>query len=354
MLVRALVVLALALPCLAQPSSLSVQPQPQTAYIEMRGPSQLLNFDFVVRNPGASAWTLTSIEVSVFDPQGQLELRKSINTNGISPSILTVPAREVAPGKEITVFNPFVSFDHEVQLAELRYVFEFEAGDKTQKASAVVRPRRYAGQRLALPLRGRMIVWDGHDALSHHRRWDLTDERVRQIGIRTNSSRYSYDLVKVDAKGDMSSGPAEKNESWFGFGQPIFAAGPGTVVRVHDSNADDRRMNMEVLAKDLWEAFGNYIVVEQANGEFAVYGHIRQGSAKVKTGERVATGQDIAAVGASGSSLFPHLHFQLQDSADFNAEGLPSYFRGFRRVLGSRSVALEDGQIDSGDILEAP
>ena len=34
------------------------------------------------------------------------------------------------------------------------------------------------------------------------------------------------------------------------------------------------------------------------------------------------------------------------------AEGLPSYFQNFRRVLGSTFENVSQGQIDTGDIIE--
>jgi hypothetical protein len=43
----------------------------------------------------------------------------------------------------------------------------------------------------------------------------------------------------------------------------------------------------------------------------------------------------------------------LTDNADpFHAEGLPSYFHDFRRILGSTAREISKGQIDSGDIVE--
>ena len=43
----------------------------------------------------------------------------------------------------------------------------------------------------------------------------------------------------------------------------------------------------------------------------------------------------------------------LIDTPDIlRAEGLPSYFRAFRRVLGSSQIEVQRGQIDSGDIVE--
>jgi len=60
-------------------------------------------------------------------------------------------------------------------------------------------------------------------------------------------------------------------------------------------------------------------------------------------------------VGASGDSLFPHLHYELRTGPGIKGvEGLPSYFSGFRRVLGSGTVTVEKGQVDTGDIVENP
>ena len=59
-----------------------------------------------------------------------------------------------------------------------------------------------------------------------------------------------------------------------------------------------------------------------------------------------------AAIGASGSSLMPHLHFQLQTTADVDGAGLPSYFDHFQRLLGRRSLTVQRGQIDSSEIIE--
>ena len=56
----------------------------------------------------------------------------------------------------------------------------------------------------------------------------------------------------------------------------------------------------------------------------------------MKIGDRVRSGQLLAAVGASGSvSGGPHLHFHVADTnSALGAEGLPFVFRNFR-VLGA-------------------
>jgi murein DD-endopeptidase MepM/ murein hydrolase activator NlpD len=69
----------------------------------------------------------------------------------------------------------------------------------------------------------------------------------------------------------------------------------------------------------------------------------------------VKQGETIGQIGASGDSLFPHLHYELRTGPEIRGvEGLPSYFSGFRRVLGAKTVPVERGRVDTGDIVENP
>jgi hypothetical protein len=89
------------------------------------------------------------------------------------------------------------------------------------------------------------------------------------------------------------------------------------------------------------------------NGELSHLGHLRPGSVQVAVGHKVRAGQPIAQVGTSGSSLFPHLHYQLVTRPTFDAEGLPSPLVEFDRVLGSTRARADGTSPDSGDIVEA-
>jgi len=54
----------------------------------------------------------------------------------------------------------------------------------------------------------------------------------------------------------------------------------------------------------------NHILIEHDDGTVAFYGHLKQNSIVVKVGDRVTTGQLIAASGNSGNTGGePHLHF---------------------------------------------
>jgi murein DD-endopeptidase MepM/ murein hydrolase activator NlpD len=352
------VCLVLALAASPPPSpDLEIAIRPGRVHVERAGDSsQILNFDFELTNKTRETLAIGEIEVSVYDAGGKLQERRFVNENGARPSIDLIGDKNLEPGVPRLVFNPLFSYGPWLELASMDFTFSYSGKDDAEyrHATVTVRPEPYVpGPGLRLPLQGRVLVWDGHDFHSHHRRFDYLFPKIRELGFKTNVGRFAYDLVPVDEAGRMSEGDPKANGSWLGFGKPILAAGDGTVVAVKDSRPDDRKMDMAALATDHLEMFGNYVVVRHGPGVFALYGHIRQGSALCKAGDTVRAGQRIAAVGTSGSSIFPHLHFQLQTTADADGEGLPSYFEAFERRVGSRSVPVGLGQIDSGQIVEA-
>ncbi len=57
------------------------------------------------------------------------------------------------------------------------------------------------------------------------------------------------------------------------------------------------------------EGFGNWVVIQQSNGDVTIYGHMRYYF--VHAGEKVKAGQKIALVGAEGQATGPHLHFEV-------------------------------------------
>jgi murein DD-endopeptidase MepM/ murein hydrolase activator NlpD len=90
-------------------------------------------------------------------------------------------------------------------------------------------------------------------------------------------------------------------------GTPVLAMRPGKVVRLRDGWPDfpcgtDRSLRNSV---------DNTIYVEDETGVTIVYAHLQLGSLKVKEGDRVVAGQQIAAVGRSGTGMeASHLHIE--------------------------------------------
>lgn len=57
--------------------------------------------------------------------------------------------------------------------------------------------------------------------------------------------------------------------------------------------------------------YANYILIEHPDGTFASYIHLKQNSAKVKEGDMVTMGQEIALSGNTGWTSGPHLHLEV-------------------------------------------
>lgn len=336
--------------------TVTVTVSPDPVYIERVGEGQAVNCDLIIRNPTAAPLDLDELQLSVYDSAGKLVVRRFVDGNGTRPSIRTVDVADVPAQGQTLVFNPFHTFDRGLELDSLVYELKLSTKDGSVRylATATVKPRPYATKAaLILPVKGRQIVYDGHDFYAHHRRWDYTIPGLQQLGFKTNFMRYSYDFVPVDADGHMSRGPEEQNESWFGFGRELRAAAAGTIVAVVDSLPDDRKFEPPmIMERGTMAIWGNYLVIDHGRGEFSLYGHIKQGSSRVKVGERVKRGDPVAAIGASGSSKFPHLHYELQTGIDTNSEGLPSVFHDFERIVGRRRVRVAAGSVDTGEIVE--
>ena len=344
-------------------AAVRVTVKPDTVYVERSETGQHLNHDFLLENL-TDDLLLTGIELSVFGDGGRLARRDFINR--FSRTSLEVSPRRILGGKQSTVvFNPFHSFAASVPLKRLRYEFAFATSDERVRYTSVteVMPIVYETKTaLVLPVKGRVLVWDGHDYHSHHRRMDYTLPVFRNRRMTTNFQRYGYDFVIVNEQGvmyrgapkhsdDWYRGRPDDNEAYFAFGQPVYAAGAGRVVDVHDGEADNRRFDPTEFTKRPTVGGGNYVVIDHLNGEFSWFGHLKQGSVRVKRGQALKQGDILGLIGASGDSLFPHLHYELRTGPGITGvEGLPSSFGGFRRV-GSQTL-VGRGQLDTGDVVE--
>ena len=76
-------------------------------------------------------------------------------------------------------------------------------------------------------------------------------------------------------------------------GTPIKAAASGTVTFAG------------------WKgSYGNLLVITHSNGVQTYYGHCSK--LYVSAGQKVSQGQNVAAVGSTGNSTGPHLHFEIR------------------------------------------
>jgi murein DD-endopeptidase MepM/ murein hydrolase activator NlpD len=91
----------------------------------------------------------------------------------------------------------------------------------------------------------------------------------------------------------------------------VVAAAPGRVIDKNEGNFD-RQCNFSGASP------GNHVVIEQDDGLFACYFHMKKGSVtSLSIGSRVAAGDVLGLVGSSGTSFLPHLHFELRTASGF-------------------------------------
>ena len=115
------------------------------------------------------------------------------------------------------------------------------------------------------------------------------------------SNRYGFRAAPGGQGGTFHAGidiPAES-------GTPILAAAGGTVT---EAGYDTTR--------------GNYLVVDHGGGMETVYGQCLRLDAEA--GDAVTAGQVIAAVGSTGLSTGPHLHFEVRQEGE--AQNPVAYF----------------------------
>ncbi len=65
-----------------------------------------------------------------------------------------------------------------------------------------------------------------------------------------------------------------------------------------------------LYAGDGMRGYGNAIVLDHGEGVTTLYGHLKE--FRVKSGDAVAAGQVIGAVGRTGNATTSHLHFELR------------------------------------------
>lgn len=321
---------------------------------------QYLNFDLVIANGTTGARTLSAIHLTATDRAGATLWQRYCDGSGLSPCIATIPGREIAAGRSGIIYNPFHTLPGDLALEDLTYELRYadSAGTLVDTVRTTVHPERPRGlPALLLPLTGRVLVFDGHDALSHHRRWDLSHPVIRAVGFTGNSGRYAYDLSVVDGEGKMFRGEGKENRDWYSWEQPVRAPAAGTVVALANEEPDweigrTSLPDSVIFARPI-ALYGNYVVIDHGHGAFSLIAHLRQGSIPLHVGDRVTAGQQLGKVGYSGSVFTIHTHYQLQDGPRYSAEGLPSYFTGVTRVGAARRGTRGAIRIDSGDLVES-
>jgi murein DD-endopeptidase MepM/ murein hydrolase activator NlpD len=232
--------------------------------------------------------------------------------------------RRLAPGESASLPHQVLLLRSDESPDELQVQLGLAGGALVERSFAVRASPPLT--RLRLPVNGRWWVMQGHRFDEEH------------SGGALPSQSFAYDLGVLGADGRTYRGDPLRNASYFAHGRPVLATADGVVVRAQDGLAENdpvgQRPSWEQVLRRPEDLAGNFLVIRHAGGEHSAYLHLRPGLT-VQPGARVVAGQPIGRCGNSGNSLEPHLHVQLQDSADpLRASGLPARFSDFTLELG--------------------
>ncbi len=185
---------------------------------------------------------------------------------------------------------------------------------------------------LLLPIFGRWQVYQGFD------------------GEHTHQAPWQHALdFYITEDGKSFSGDGEALEDFYCFGLPILSPVHGQVVRVRDYLADNAPGDVDV--KNNW---GNFVLIRLESGLHVLLAHLRKDSIKVKESDRVEPGRPLAACGNSGRSPQPHLHLQVQRSAQLGSPTQPFHLCSLlRHREDGGSEYLVNGRPRQGETVEA-
>ena len=207
-------------------------------------------------------------------------------------------------------------------------------------------------QSLALnpPVRGQWAILNppGHAKLAYDF-LAVDDQRSPYNGV--SLLRHIFSTISVDAT--------------LAWSKPVFAVLDGTVVATSDGTPDRERISM---ARDLlrlmffgpkvappFSALGGNYVILKCGDVYPLYAHLKKGSVCVRPGDIVRSGDQLGLVGNSGSSLQPHLHFQVMNTAEpfpLFKNLVPFVVSSAQRRTEGKWESVVHGALTNGDHLQ--
>lgn len=250
---------------------------------------------------------------------------RTVNIDGMTPG-----GSALGPGELAIVYLELALPSVELPAA-IRHVVEERLSGSTDQFIATSGCSVIEGQSptLGQPLRG------GPWVAVYHPAWPRGHRRVIRTldGNVTIPGRFAIDWVRVDEHGAIANGDVDVPRNHLGYGADVLAVADARVVAARDGMTESARIS-ENPKHTLGGASGNFITLELAPARYAFYEHLRPGSIRVAAGGHVRKGEIIAALGFTGDSTGPHLHFHLADgNSPVYSDGTPFVIDEFR-VLG--------------------
>jgi Peptidase family M23 len=353
----------------ARPSPVEVvSPKPPTAVV-IEG-KRVLVYELHITNFGPSSLTLTGLQVFASGGERSLNEKangdKLANYSGSSLSELLRPVDESSQmgesshsaqsnpgqldiGRRVIAFL-YVTAPDGLRISALRHRFSFEVADPLRSKGTpndesaldgiIVPVLQQSPLVLAPPFKnGVWLAGNGPSNTSVHRRSIIAIDGRAYI-----SQRFAIDWVLVGDNGNTFHDSRERNENFWGFGQPVLAVADGEVTEVLDGIPDNTPGKLPLVT--VQNITGNHVIVRIAADTYVMFAHLKQGSIRIRLHQKIKRGAQIAQVGNSGNTSAAHLHLQVTDgNSALAAEGIPFVFDRFR-FLGLGKEFEEDHHPD--------
>jgi len=356
--------------------AVSIRTEPSTIYVEELRGRQGLSFDFTVENRGDQDLGLRFLKAAVYDSAGDLVSYRYVNRNAVGPSgIDTLGVQGIPAGEIVDVYNPFPEWPADLDIARIRYTFTFSGKESRREVyvgDVEVHPQIYEQRtELRIPMRGLLTIIDGHDHLSHHRRFAMSlVRRVTNGAFAENFGRFSLDFAVIGEDGNLARMEPEEISGNRDFhftdirkshtdGAAVLAPAAGVVVEAIGDLEDmyDLPFDTDAAFREgrVHDIAGNRVIIRHDEREFSHLFHLKKGSLAVAQGDVVEQGTLLGAIGFSGTAtVYSHLHYQLMDGADFlTAQALPVQFSDVTLVRGRERLHLARTAPETGDFLLA-
>jgi murein DD-endopeptidase MepM/ murein hydrolase activator NlpD len=164
--------------------------------------------------------------------------------------------------------------------------------------------------KLILPFKDEWFVFWGGDTkeLNYH--------------VESAAQKNAFDFVIKDEAGKSFKTDGQKNEDYYVFGREIISPCDAEVMQAVDGVKDNKPGELNPIYLP-----GNSVILKTEKNEFMLLAHFKQGSVKVRQGDKIKQGQLLGLCGNSGNSSEPHLHFHIQNVENMNiATGVKCYF----------------------------
>lgn len=261
----------------------------------------------------------------------------------VQPGVAAANARVLPAGGQAIIYLDAATAEDATAPLALSHRLRFAASRPdapSSRTTITTNPAPVSSQPVIVlnpPLRG--SGWLAANALSndadHRRTMVVVDGQARV------AQRFAIDFVRLDDQGRAFVGDGQTNAAWAGFGAPVLAGADGVVVEATDDLPDNTPGELPAVPISLQTIGGNHVVVRLADGSFVFYGHLKQGSVRVREGQTVSTGDELGALGNSGQSDAPHLHIHVSDGASaLGADGRGFAFNYFELEGHVPSLAI--------------